>query len=64
MPSDGAGRSGDGTDRLCQRCEENEARSEFTHGAIEGLHTYSYDICEDCLVSLGEWFRGGAADAE
>lgn len=43
---------------VCHRCEDAEPYAEFTHSAIEGNQTNRHVICKDCVVSLGEWFRG------
>lgn len=43
---------------ICHRCEDGEAYAEFTHSALEGAQTNRHVICKDCVVSLGEWFRG------
>ena len=48
----------------CDRCEDAKATSKFTLGAnYDGSMKSTFEICDDCTRSLGEWFDD-PADAD
>lgn len=52
----------------CDRCGGGKATSKFSLGAnYDGSMKSTFEICDDCTRSLGEWFdntteNGGNAD--
>jgi hypothetical protein len=46
-----------GTER-CERCDDGEATATISLGAnYDGSMKSEFDVCNDCVGSLGEWFR-------